>query len=104
MREQQEEPNWLEKIAYCAIGISIPGAIVCGILECFSVDTGFVGLCFGIIAGLALPAFIVAVILNWVLAHVFPDWEKETIENVSLGIVIFAVIGLLCYIFYMSLL
>ena len=41
------------------VGIAIVGAIICGLLECFGVNTGIVGALLGLITVLALPIFLI---------------------------------------------
>ena len=49
------EDSKLMSIVGTILGLSMAGAIICGILECFGVNTGAVGGIFALIMAISLP-------------------------------------------------
>lgn len=60
--EDQEDKSI--SIVGTIVGIAIIGAIICGILECFGVNTGVIGGVFALITVLPISLYIVHIIIQ----------------------------------------
>ncbi len=57
--DMENEDSKTVQVIGIVVGIAIIGAIICGILECFGVNTGIIGALFGLTTVLALPIFLI---------------------------------------------
>ena len=93
------ENKWLPIVGY-TWGISVVGAVICGILECCSIRTSYVGVIFGIIAFIPFPLLIVYGICSYILEKLFPNWPKEEVKNSTISIIIFLIAAWLFSVFF----
>lgn len=75
--------------------ISVAGSIICGILECFNVNTGIIGVAFGMITMLPIPLALLWFLCCYILHLIYPGWEKEKTHRVGVYVLVFIIVNLL---------
>lgn len=75
--------------------LSAAVAIICGVLECFGIRTGIIGVLCAVISSLPIPLLLAWGICCFVLRLIFPGWEKEKVGRVSVYVLVFIIVNLL---------
>lgn len=99
MRNVFNEEGKIAPIVGTIWGIAVIGAVICGILECFGVRTGVVGGIIALITILPIPLIILFFLLCYVIKKVFPEYDKDKVEEVSIWILLFLIVNFLFAIF-----
>lgn len=99
MRNVSGEENKIAPIVGTVWVIAVIGAVICGILECFGVSTGAVGGIIGLITILPISLIILFFLLCYVVKKIFPEYDKNKVEKVSVWILLFLIVNYLFAIF-----
>lgn len=99
MNNDQNNNNVLISIIGTIWGISVIGAIICGVLECFNIRTGTIGGIVSMTSILPLPLMVLFFLLCYIIRRANPEWDKDKVEKLSVYTILFLLVSILLTIF-----
>lgn len=93
---EENENSFSNQVLGVALAISIIGACVCGVLECLSVNTGFIGVFFGLVTILPIPIYLIYCGCFYILKKLDPGMSKNTATFIITLLLVGIAIEILC--------
>ena len=91
---EDKDSKWGDIIGTILV-LAIIGSVICGILECFSVNTGIVGIVCCLLLALPIPLGLLWFICCKIISLVHPEMSDDSVHKWGIGAVIFLIINFL---------